>query len=215
MRIVVLAKDKPGLSVAMDFLAPYNPILRIGTRFDPFPEDLFLQSTNVLISYLSPWIVPGQVLKKIKIASVNFHPGPPEYPGTGCTNFALYNQERTFGVTAHIMEEGVDSGRIIKVSRFPVAINETVFSLTNKCYSEIEKIFPSVISPILEGRILTDDTESWARKPYTRKELDELCKISCKMSEVEVKRRIRATVYPGMPGPYIEIYGQRFEFKNE
>ena len=33
-------------------------------------------------------------LDKIKVASINFHPGPPDYRGIGCANFAIINQEK-------------------------------------------------------------------------------------------------------------------------
>ena len=43
-----------------------------------------------------------------------------------------------------------------------------------------------------------------------RRELEELCKVTIDMEEEEIKRRIRATTYPGMPGAYIEVSGYKF-----
>lgn len=83
-----------------------------------------------MISYLCPWILPEHLLERAKVASVNFHPGPPEYPGIGCTNFAIYNQEVIFGMTCHHMATRVDTGKIVAVRRFPLFPTDTVLSLT-------------------------------------------------------------------------------------
>ena len=42
--------------------------------------------------------------------------------------------------------------------------------------------------------------------------LADLCRLTPERSEDAIRRRIRATVFPGMPGPYIELYGRRFEY---
>ena len=39
----------------------------------------------------------------------------PKYPGSGCINWALYDNAEDFGVTAHLMTK-VDDGPIIKVA---------------------------------------------------------------------------------------------------
>jgi len=47
---------------------------------------------DYLISFLNSVYIDKSVRKKIKINSFNFHPGPPEYPGFGCYNFALLDK---------------------------------------------------------------------------------------------------------------------------
>ena len=70
-----------------------------------------------IISYLCPLLIPSNVLKKAKILALNFHPGPPEYPGIGCTNYAIYNEDSNYGATCHIMSEKIDDGEILEVKR--------------------------------------------------------------------------------------------------
>lgn len=187
--------------------------LRIGSRFDPFPEDAYSSQVDYTVSYLSPWILPDYALKSTKLAAINFHPGPPEYPGTGCTNFAIYDQVDTYGVTAHIMNQTVDSGQILMVSRFPVLSSDSVYDLTEKCYREIIRIFPLVMDSFLRNIPIPQADERWTKKATTRKQLDQLCRIECSMSKEEIARRIKATSYPGMPGAFIELFGNRFEYK--
>ena len=55
-------------------------------------------------------------------------------------------------------------------------------------------------------------SEIWKRKPYKRRDLEDLATIKTNMSEQEIKNRIKATYYPGKPAPFIKIYGHKFEF---
>ena len=164
---------------------------------------------DYVFSYIGPWIIPKKMLENTKYAAINFHPGPPEYPGIGCTNFALYDGAREFGITVHHMEPKVDSGKIIMTKRFPIAKSDTVWTLSQKCYAYIFAAFCELL-PLLRDGIITESQETWQREPYTRKQLDELCVITRDMSEEEIKRRVRATTYPGMPGAYIELAGVKF-----
>ena len=155
------------------------------------------------------------MLERASVAAINFHPGPPEYPGIGCTNFAIYNQVSVFGITCHHMNAKVDTGDIIAVKRFPIFKTDSVYSLSQRCYSHILTLFYDIISGILEDKPLSKAEETWQRKPYKRKELNELCEIRPDMSAEEVKKRIQSTSFPGMPGAYVEIGGYKFMLEGE
>ncbi|MFW8746219.1 formyltransferase family protein, partial [Mesorhizobium japonicum] len=80
------------------------------------------------------WIYPAQLLSNASFAAINFHPGSPDYPGTGCTNFAVYEGAKEYGITCHHMKAGVDSGDIIAVKRFSINEDDTVYGITQHCY---------------------------------------------------------------------------------
>lgn len=204
---LVLAKDRPGLACSLEKLrvSGFATEVHVGKRGDLFPAAAGKWSGDLLISYLSPWIVPEDLLDRARIAAVNFHTGPPEYPGIGCTNFAIYDGVRAYGVTAHRMEPRVDSGEIIAVRRFPVSPNASVHDLTLRCYGEIEVLFAEILERFLSAGELPATSERWTRKPYTRRELNDLCRLRSDMPQEEIARRIRATTYPGMPGASLEI----------
>ena len=214
-KLLLFAKEKPGFNEIVEFLRLYSGDISIypGQRTDPFPEETFIQSPDFVISYLSPWIIPGRLLKNVRKWAVNFHPGSPEYPGTGCTNFALYNGENTYGVTAHLMEPTVDTGRILAVKRFPILDEDTVYSLTQRAYEHLQIVFKEVMSEILGQDRLPVSDETWTRKPYLRRQLNELCRITPSMDDDEINRRVRATTYPGMPGPYVNLGDHRFIYQ--
>jgi methionyl-tRNA formyltransferase len=200
---------------ALDFLKHNYPApitVALGTRGDPFPAATCeAWQGDYIISYLSPWIIPAPILQRAHTASINFHPGPPEYPGIGCTNFAIYHQEEVFGVTCHHMAPRVDTGQIIAVRRFPLLPTDSVLSLTRRCYAAMLELFYAVATTICQHKPLPVSPETWQRKPYKRAELNALCKLTLDMSAEEIQRRVRAVTYPGAPGAYIEIAGIRFE----
>lgn len=212
--ILCVKKNKPNINEIRDFLQKYSRNLNVfeGEVGQPLPAELNNMPYDILISYLSPWIIPVKVLCKAKLGCINFHPGPPEYPGIGCFNFALYNNEKVYGVTAHIMAEKVDTGRIIGVKRFNVNVDETVYSLSCKSYEAMRTLFTETMKHVLLNGSFPKCGESWKRPAYKRKELEDLCRITPDMPEEEIKRRVRATVYPNMPGPYLEFYGNFFEY---
>ncbi len=214
MKVLFLAKHKPFAREAAELILNHfkDSIIIFGETKDPFPDNLLLEEYfDYVISYISPWIVPKCVLDKTKVA-INFHPGPPEYPGIGCTNFAIYNNEKIFGVTCHYMEEKVDSGKIIHVERFPIFENDTVFSLTQRCYAYIYVAFVKIFSTILAGEPLPLCDETWKSKPFTRRDLNELCVITKDMPKDEIIRRVKATTYPNMPGAFIMLGGVKFAY---
>jgi methionyl-tRNA formyltransferase len=161
---------------------------------------------DLLLSFLSPWIVPARILEGAQTA-VNFHPGSADYPGIGCYNFALYDGVKRYGAVAHFMAPQVDTGTIIEDRRFDVYATDTVESLKRRTMAVMLGLFVDVASALAGAGV--SGNGKWSRKPYTRKELDELCVISPEMSAEEIARRVRATAFPGF-APYVELGGRRF-----
>jgi len=198
MKILFLGKENDlNSQIAAGFLQLHFEEVKVvySNRKNPLPDYLYDWEGDFLISYLAQWIIPAAVLEKTKWAAINFHPGPPEYPGIGCTNFAIYHREKEFGITCHHMVSKVDSGPIIVVRRFPVFENETVYSLTQRCYTEILHLFYQLISNVLLNQPLPKSNETWKRKAYTRVELNELCTLRPDMTPEEIAHRIKATTY--------------------
>ncbi|MDD4979797.1 MAG: formyltransferase family protein [Candidatus Omnitrophica bacterium] len=215
MKIALFTKpDKPTVNEVKEYLKKNFDTVAIyeGERGESIPLEALNGSQDILISYLSPWLIPEQILNKTALWSINFHPGPPEYPGIGCFNFAIYNQEKYYGITAHLMEKNVDSGKIIAVKRFSMLRNDSVYTLSIKSYECMYTLFYEIMDSILTKNIIPFSNETWKRKPYTRSELEELCRIEAAMPQEEIKKRVKATAYPGMPGAYIELYGHKFEY---
>lgn len=191
-----------------------KPLIFAGGRKDKLPEEVLNWKGDLLISFISSWIYPESLLGNAAFAAINFHPGSPEYPGTGCTNFAIYEGAKEYGVTCHHMDAGVDAGKIIAVKRFSISENDSVYKVTQLCYKLIEEMFYEIMNGVLKGQPLPETNEKWKRKPYTRKQLDELCTITPGMTEEEIERRIRATTYK-TPWAFTKIGNHIFKLVNK
>ncbi|MBN1866965.1 hypothetical protein JW916_06700 [Candidatus Sumerlaeota bacterium] len=187
---------------------------RLGQWGDPRPEVMDSWQGDYIVSYLSRWIVPASLLQRARIAAVNFHPASPAYPGIGCLNFALYEDAREYGVTCHHMAAKVDAGPIVAVKRFPILPSDNVASLLKRTYAHQLALFLEIASRIVEGKELPVSEEKWTRRPFTKKDLDELKRIDPGMSREEIERRIRATTFDKWR-PFTQIEGFTFEIKIE
>ena len=94
----------------------------LGVWGQKLPEEASCWSGDIIISYLSRWVIPEYLLTKAKDMAINFHPATPDYPGIGCINFALYECAPVYGATCHHMNKQVDTGNIIRVERFPARL---------------------------------------------------------------------------------------------
>ena len=182
--------------IAVDFLSNNFTDLTIfyGEWGDPFPEDLVFWDGDLMISYLSRWKIPEVLIDNVDLC-INFHPGSNEYPGIGCLNFALYNNENTYGVCCHHISKNIDAGEIISVDTFPILATDNVKSLIEKTYAYQLVQFYKIMDCILKGEKLPQTSIRWKRKPYKRREFEKLKIITLGMNGDEVARRIRATSY--------------------
>jgi len=184
----------------------------LGRWGDPLAPEIRAWEGDYIISYLSRWVVPADLLARAKRAAINFHPASPEYPGIGCNNFALYEDAREYGTTCHHMASKVDTGAIIAVKRFPVYPDDNVESLLKRTYEHQIELFFEIAGMIAKEKELPVSDEKWTRSPFTRAQFNELFRITPGMSKEEIERRIRAISYKHWQ-PYVEIEGYRFEYK--
>ena len=215
--ILFLTKEKDSHCLkAIDFIKNNFDLYEIyeGKWGDPLPKKIESWEGDYIISYLSRWIVPERVIKNSRLAAINFHPASPDYPGIGCTNFALYEEAKTYGVTCHHMEPKVDTGAIVSVKKFPIHASETVSSLLLKTYDSQLELFYKIMKIILKGKELPVSKDKWIRKPFTRNEFNKLSIITPDMDREEIKKRIRATSHKSWQ-PQIKIGGFLFEYKKD
>lgn len=183
-----------------------------GYRARAFAQKAFtlsLSEPEYIINFMGTAILPESVWGSAKIAALNFHPGPPEHPGIGCANWALYLNAREFGVTCHHIRNPVDSGPIVAVDRFPIVSGATVEDVIRRAHDQLLVLFYRIADQIITGAPLPASAEVWARKARTRRELNELATITDDMNAFEVDRRIRATSF-GSWKPELLFRGRRW-----
>jgi len=188
-------------------------------RSEKLQEDIYWWEGEYIVCFRSLFVIPKRLIDKASIAAINFHPAPPEYPGSGCINFALYDEVSEYGVTAHVMNELVDNGKILEVRRFPVTPHDDLPTVLSKTHSELFNLCSDFISGIysdgedfLKEKLHASETEVWKGKARLFKELEALQKIDTKVSEKDLKRIIRANYIEGYP-LRIELHGLTFRLE--
>ncbi|MBC2118320.1 formyltransferase family protein [Listeria booriae] len=200
MKIMLFCKKTSFCDYAVKILQSYFSEEEIkvvrGDGSTKLDEELSWYQPEYIISFLSPWIIPQCLLDIAQKDAINFHPGSPDYPGSGCYNFAIYEGSQQYGVVCHHMEKSVDTGKMVSTSYFDISPYETVETLKLKSMNHLLYIFEKVINEIYVNDTLPKSKEKWTRVPFTKKQLDELCEIDpITMDQKEIDLRIRATDY--------------------
>jgi methionyl-tRNA formyltransferase len=185
-------------------------------RGETLGDKILLWRGDYIICFRSLFILPKFLIDRAKIAALNFHPAPPEYPGSGCINFALYDGSPSYGVTAHFMGEKVDSGAILKVIRFSVNREDTVASLLHRTHVELRELCVNFITQLLingsdfiDRQLMMSRDEVWGGAARKMSELDDLKLVDPCVTSAELERLVRATYIEGFP-PRLHLHGYEF-----
>ncbi|MDP3138733.1 MAG: formyltransferase family protein [Burkholderiaceae bacterium] len=189
-------------------------------RGESLPAQVGAWAGDYIFCFRSLFVLPRRVLDKAGTAAINFHPAPTEYPGSGCLNFALYDGARDYGVTAHLMNEKVDNGRILECRRFPILDSDTVDSLLEKTHRKLLELFLDVAAGVAaQGRIYIDacleksEGEHWRGEALKMSALEKLKTIAPDVDAAELDRVVRAT-YTEMYPPRVILHGYEFVLKS-
>lgn len=180
---------------------------RIGDKLDP---ELRSTRFDVVFAFRSHIIMPNWLIDQARVA-LNFHPGPPERPGIGCVNFALYEGDEQYGSTCHYAVQQIDAGPIVSVRYFPVHESDSIASVLDRSYDYLLCQLYDVAPIVAAGEAPQPCDAHWTRKATTKADLDRLQQIPPDASAEEIRRRVRATSF-GNYGPHVTIHGARFQF---
>jgi len=167
---------------------------------------------DIIICFRSHYILDTKLIKKAKICAINFHPGPPQYRGIGCVNFALNNLEKYYGATAHLIEKKVDFGKILDCKFFKIKNKDTIDEVLKKTYKIQIRQFNFLINKLIKNNYDLKSFKKnyqWSSKLYLRKDLEKLYRISPNIKKKELVKKIRATnTYKFKP--YVIVQGCKF-----
>lgn len=169
---------------------------------------------DYLISFLNTLYIDKNVRRKIKIKSFNFHPGPPEYPGFGCYNFALLDKVNSYGSTIHIINDKFDNGEIMDVKRFNISYKKyDLEKLIKKTHENILLQAKLFIINIYKKKPITKRKFKWTKKAYTKKEFEIARQIKLNDSKAKILKKIKAFSYKDYESIFINFKGFKFAFK--
>lgn len=191
-----------------------------GKRGEKLPDDLGWIKYDYIICYRSYFIIPKFLLDSTRYYNINFHPGSPKYPGSGGVNLTLLNDDEEFGVTAHLMDEKVDSGEIIEYRSFKIYETDNLESLLGRTHNYLFSLFVELTTQLRERgekfiqSKIEETTTSWSKEKTTISEIDKLQIVNPDITELELSKRIRSLNHPNFPLE-IHIHNHRFIYKEK
>lgn len=145
---------------------------------------------------------------------MNFHPAPlPEYKGVGGYNLAILEARADWAVSAHYVDEEIDTGEIISVRRFPIDNSaETAQSLERTSMAQLRDLFVEIWRDFSSSPRMLPSKPNVGGKYLSRRELEELKRIDPNVDDVD--RKVRAFWFPPYDGAYLELNDQKFTLVN-
>lgn len=131
----------------IDYLYP----IKINT--DEFIKKASSYNCDLFVSMSFNQIFRKNIIEIPKTGVINCHAGKlPFYRGRNILNWALINDEKEFGITVHYVDEGIDTGDIIKQNTYPISELDDYNSLLEIAFVECATILYDSIKEIQSGK---------------------------------------------------------------
>ncbi|MCZ7665087.1 MAG: phosphoribosylglycinamide formyltransferase [Thermoleophilia bacterium] len=115
--------------------------------------DLARADLVVLAGYMQ-LLTPG-FLRRFPYRVINLHPALlPSFPGDDAIKEAVDYGVKVSGVTVHFVDEGVDTGPVIRQEALPVHDGDDVVSLATKIHALEHQVLPRVIELFAKERVV-------------------------------------------------------------
>lgn len=140
---VLLVVTQPDKIVGKDKTVSFNPVKKLALEenipvFQPMRirkdfEKLKNLDIDLIVTCAYGQIIPKEVLDMPKYGCINVHASIlPKYRGSAPIQWCLFNNDDVTGVTIMYMDEGMDTGDIIKIKEIPILDGDNVGTLHDK-----------------------------------------------------------------------------------
>lgn len=130
------------------------PRLRATGRDPQLQEFVASIAPDVLIVADYRYILPPSVVALAPSGAVNFHPSLlPAYRGRAPINWAILNGETKLGLTAHLIDEGMDTGDVIAQRCFTLDVQEDVGDALRKLYPLYRDMTREIVAALTKGEL--------------------------------------------------------------
>jgi methionyl-tRNA formyltransferase len=153
------------------------------------------------------YLIPAEMIALAPLGAVNVHPSLlPRYRGRASINWAILNGDRCLGLTAHFVDEGMDTGDIIEQVSYEIGDDQDVGDCLNILYPLYGSITRNVLAYFECGRVprIAQDHSRATSFPRRRPEDG---RIDWRRSARSIYNLIRAVAFP-YPGAFTTLGGQ-------
>ena len=162
---------------------------------------------DVILSINYLFIIEKKLYGKSRY-SINIHGSLlPKYRGRTPHVWAIINNETKTGISAHLIDEGCDTGEIIKQIEVPIDPNDTGADILKKYKNLYIPLVESVIDDIKQNKLETFPQDESASS-YFPKRVPEDGLINWNWDRTRIRNWIRAQSYP-YPGAFTFYEGNK------
>jgi methionyl-tRNA formyltransferase len=140
-------------------------------------------------------VLPARIFSRAKIGALNLHPSLlPKYRGMSPQHWPIILGDIETGVTVHCIDEGVDTGRIIRQVRIPLDPDTYIHELQAKFLDVYRTIMIEAVERLLSGEMGLEQSATGAS--YFHKIHESDMKISLEMGVTRAYALVRAFSFP-------------------
>ncbi|NMP81872.1 methionyl-tRNA formyltransferase [Pseudoalteromonas arctica] len=168
-------------------------------------------NADIMIVVAYGLILPKAILEAPRLGCLNVHGSIlPRWRGAAPIQRAIWAGDEQTGVTIMQMDEGLDTGDMLHISRCPISTTETSASL----YTKLAELGPDAlietINKLANGEI-TPEPQNNELANYAKKLSKEEANIDWSMSALQIERNIRSfnpwpVCFTQMGGQTVKIY---------
>jgi natural product biosynthesis luciferase-like monooxygenase protein len=151
-------------AIVRDFAAEHGiPVVGHG---DELAAGLDQHPADVLFSIANEQAVPSEVLDRVGL-TIHLHDGPvPTYLGVNVTTWAILRGESEHAITWYLLP----GGEILATETFPIADDDTAFSLNVRCYEAAVRSFAEIAAAVSRGQVDETAPSEGEARTYTHRD---------------------------------------------
>lgn len=211
--VVGVVAHPPDPEDGVRYLSVYDYALKQGWNVircspkDPVLKD-FIKDISPDLLWITDYryIIPSPLISLATLGVVNLHPSLlPKYRGQAPINWAIINGERILGLTAHFVDEGIDSGDIIEQLSFELKENQDVGDALQALYPLYYELTQRVLGYFRTGQVPRQPQDHNQATVFPRRRPEDGL-IEWRQSVQSICNLVRAVAHP-YPGAFTSLLG--------
>lgn len=147
-------------------------------------------------------MLPEVVWNMPPLGTFNLHASLlPQYRGAAPLNWAIINGEKETGVTTFLLDQEIDTGRIIFQQRIEIAENDSVRDLHDRMMEIGARLVLKTVDALSEGKVEAVEQRALVNSPETIKHAPKIFKDDCRIDWTRDTESVRNLVRGLSPYP--------------